>query len=110
MNYRLKILRPLFIVSLLTLHAGLAQAGDDTVDAALGGALGGAVGAAIGNEVGGREGAIIGGAAGGALGAAAVTDDGRDRERRGHRRFRKAGRNDKSCPPGLAMQNRCHWH
>jgi hypothetical protein len=51
-----------------------ANAGNSTVDAAIGGGIGGASGAAIGNKVGGRDGAIVGGAIGGAVGTAITTD------------------------------------
>ena len=52
----------------------VANAGDSTLDAAIGGGLGGAAGAAIGNEVGGRDGAILGGALGAAVGTAVTTE------------------------------------
>jgi hypothetical protein len=66
------ISRYLFLSAIL--FTAVANAGDSTLDAAIGGGLGGAAGAAIGNEVGGREGAIVGGALGAGVGAAVTTD------------------------------------
>ena len=63
-----------YLVLVLSLSAVAAQAGNSTVDAAIGGGIGGAAGAAIGNKVGGRDGAIVGGAIGGAIGTAIATD------------------------------------
>ena len=63
-----------YLVLVLSLSAVAAQAGNSTVDAAIGGGIGGAAGAAIGNKVGGRDGAIVGGAIGGAIGTAITTD------------------------------------
>jgi hypothetical protein len=62
-----------YLLPLLALTAFEANAGNSTVDAAIGGGIGGAAGAAIGNEVGGRNGAIVGGAIGGAVGTAITT-------------------------------------
>lgn len=105
----------------LLLLAAAANAGDSTLDAAIGGGLGGAAGAAIGNELGGREGAIVGGALGAGVGAAVTTDsdghhhhaprasyprydhdhyyDDRPRARRYH--------SQQFCPPGQAKKGRC---
>ena len=46
-----------YLILSAALFGAAANAGNSTVDAAIGGGLGGAAGAAIGNEVGGREGA-----------------------------------------------------
>lgn len=62
-----------YLVLALALAAVEANAGNSTVEAAIGGGIGGAAGAAIGNEVGSRDGAIIGGAIGGAVGTAITT-------------------------------------
>ena len=96
----------------------MANAGDSTLDAAIGGGIGGATGAAIGNEVGGRDGAIVGGALGAAVGTAVTTDSEQhhsephyvtppreyehheDAHPRRHRSYR-------FCPPGQAKKGRC---
>jgi len=99
----------LLIAALLTSFQ--AQAGNSTLDAAIGGGLGGATGAAIGNEVGGRDGAILGGALGAAVGTAITTD----RERHYAPPPQPAVRYEYSapagggyhCPPGLRKQGRC---
>lgn len=99
----------LFAVILST--APFATAGDETVEAAIGGAIGGGAGAAIGQEIGGRDGAIIGGAIGGAAGAAIATDGDKSVDSKGpvivqpvllpptHPR--------RHCPPGQAKKGRC---
>ena len=63
-----------YLVLVLTLMVVEANAGNSTLDAAIGGGIGGAAGAAIGHELGDRDGAILGGALGGAAGAAINTD------------------------------------
>lgn len=89
-----------------------ANAGNSTLDAAIGGGIGGAAGAAIGNEIGGRDGAIIGGALGGAVGVAVNTDD-EPRHSGSYRKtyYRSAPRHDHPhshfCPPGQAKKGRC---
>ena len=98
-----------------------ANAGNDTLDAAIGGGIGGAVGAAIGNELGGRNGAIIGGALGATAGAHIATD--RDahhgasqrnlyhrdayRDPRYEYHLQRSGSPDYHCPPGQARKGRC---
>lgn len=102
-----------YLVLALALSAVEANAGDSTLDAAIGGGLGGAAGAALGNELGGRDGAIIGGALGGAVGAAVTTDDhshhsapprsvsyGVEVPRGGHPE-------SYHCPPGQRKKGRC---
>jgi len=95
------------------LSVTLVNAGDSTLDAAIGGGLGGAVGAAIGNEVGGREGAIVGGALGGGIGAAVTTDEKPEYKDAHHRdgSYDKGSNNQRSsssfCPPGQAKKGRC---
>jgi len=64
--------RHLFL--LMALITSTANAGNSTLEAAIGGGIGGASGAAIGNEVGGREGAIVRGALGAAVGTTVTTD------------------------------------
>jgi hypothetical protein len=101
------------ILALAFLVGGTASAGNQSLDAAVGGALGGGLGALVGNEVGGRTGAIVGGGLGAAAGAAIATD--RDPGPRyvsppyysdpPSKRWYGPGR--KGCPPGLAMQGRC---
>lgn len=95
-----------YIALIAALIATPALAGNQTLDAAIGGGLGGAAGAAIGNEVGGRNGAILGGALGAAGGAAVTTDEQRDRRYHDDRDRRRGGRGN-FCPPGLAKQGRC---
>ncbi|MBL4782095.1 MAG: hypothetical protein JKX92_07615 [Porticoccaceae bacterium] len=91
----------------------VVNAGDSTLDAAIGGGLGGAVGAAIGNEVGGREGAIVGGALGGGIGAAITRDDKSDVGAAGGKHGRdaeplhKGQPSSRFCPPGQAKKGRC---
>lgn len=99
----------LFSAAILT--APFAAAGNDTVDAAIGGAIGGGVGAAIGEKVGGRDGAIIGGAIGGATGAAIATDRHESNEAIGpivvQPVVTPAPRPGRHCPPGQAKKGRC---
>ena len=66
----------LILCSSLLIASGVAQAGDRSGDALLGGLIGGGAGAVIGNHIGGRDGAIIGGALGAATGVAITTDRG----------------------------------
>jgi hypothetical protein len=92
-----------------------ANAGNSTVDAAIGGGVGGAAGAAIGNEIGGRDGAIIGGALGGAVGAAVTTDGDSHhstsrKETHHHHHYYHPEREYPAshfCPPGQAKKGRC---
>ena len=101
----------LFLTTLLSVT--VVNAGDSTLDAAIGGGLGGAVGAAIGNEVGGRDGAIVGGALGGGVGAAVATDDKADDRHAGGKhgsyydRPYNAHSGSRFCPPGQAKKGRC---
>lgn len=95
-------IRNLAFIALLSAST-YAQAGNSTLDAAIGGGLG----AAVGNEVGGREGAIVGGA----LGAAIATSDGGSKKRvrtetEVRHEYRDGGKS-RGCPPGLAKQGRC---
>ena len=90
---------------LVAMFAAVANAGNSTMDAAIGGGLGGAAGAAIGNEVGGREGAILGGALGGAVGAA-VTTDSQSRSAPTQPQYQPAPSRG-FCPPGQAKKGRC---
>lgn len=101
------------ILALACLAGGTAWAGNQSLDAAVGGALGGGLGALVGNEVGGRTGAIVGGGLGAAAGAAIATDD-EDGPRYARPRYDEGppaggwyGPGRKGCPPGLAMQGRC---
>lgn len=112
-----------YLLLMLALATGGANADNSTLDAAIGGALGGAAGAAIGNEVGGRNGAILGGALGAAAGSAVTTDnDPRPRyvaPRRNHHyvapprdHYYERSRyydDDRGyhCPPGQAKKGRC---
>lgn len=91
----------------------VAQADNQSMDAAIGGAIGGGLGAYIGNEVAGRDGAIIGGALGGATGAAVTTDD---HHHGTHETTRYVyppqphyhGPPQRGfCPPGQAKKGRC---
>jgi hypothetical protein len=90
-----------------------ANAGNSTLDAAIGGGIGGAAGAAIGNEVGGRNGAIVGGALGGAVVTAITTDnDSHHSSSHGEKTQydyypKRTAPPSRFCPPGLAMQGRC---
>lgn len=107
------MIRPLVFMAIYVGAATVANAGNSTLDAAIGGGVGGAAGAAIGNEVGGREGAIAGSALGAAVGTALNTggqipvtssqyETGyQDEEpRHGHPHYR-------FCPPGQAKKGRC---
>jgi len=100
------------------LLAPVANAGDSTLDAAIGGGLGGATGAAVGNEVGGRDGAILGGALGAAVGTAITTDS--DEHHHEPQYVEQPRRHDyyepapatvyprsTFCPPGQAKKGRC---
>lgn len=90
------------------LLAGTANAGNSTMDAAIGGGIGGAAGAAIGNEVGGREGAILGGALGGAVGAAVATDsEPRHAPPARQPQYYRPAPSGGFCPPGQAKKGRC---
>jgi phage tail tape-measure protein len=96
-----------FLLS-VALFTTAANAGNSTLDAAIGGGIGGAAGAAIGNEVGGRDGAIIGGALGGAVGAAVTTDSGHRHDPpppAQHQDYHAPSRG--FCPPGQAKKGRC---
>jgi hypothetical protein len=95
-----------------------ANAGDSTLDAAIGGGVGGAAGAAIGNEIGGRDGAIVGGAVGAAVGTAVTTDSEQHRSEPHYvtppRQYEypedaPSGRHPSHqfCPPGQAKKRRC---
>ena len=99
-----------------SLIATPVMAGDQSLDAAVGGAVGGGLGALIGNEVGGRNGAIVGGALGAAAGAAVATEDDRRHPRRpsyGYRQYQRPyyyappGPPGRFCPPGQAKKGRC---
>ncbi len=106
--------KPFRYIALFSLALAAPVYAGDTLDAAIGGGLGGAAGAAVGNEVGGRQGAIIGGAVGAAAGAAITTDDDRDHDHDGRRRYveypeygdghHHGGR---FCPPGQAKKGNC---
>jgi len=95
------------------LSVTLVNAGDSTLDAAIGGGLGGAVGAAIGNEIGGRDGAVVGGALGGGIGAAVTSDensghkDSRHRDESYHKGSQNMHSDSRFCPPGQAKKGRC---
>jgi len=101
----------LFLTTLLSVT--MANAGDSTLDAAIGGGLGGAVGAAIGNEMGGRDGAIVGGALGGGVGAAIATAEQRDDSYSNGKHSDQYNGSHKGhsglrfCPPGQAKKGRC---
>jgi len=105
--------RSLILLAISISAVTVANAGNSTLDAAIGGGIGGAAGAAIGNEVGGREGAIAGSALGAAVGTALNTgakipiesslpetryEDEEPRRRHRHYHF---------CPPGQAKKGRC---
>lgn len=96
-------------VVLLALSSS-GNAGDSTIDTAIGGGAGGAIGGAIGSEVGGRDGAIIGSAIGAAVGTTITTSG--DKNDRHHRsdtpiRVDVGGHPSRFCPPGQAMKGRC---
>ena len=96
----------------LSLTSAAAFAGQQTIDAALGGGIGGAIGGAIGDEVKGRNGAIIGSAVGAAIGAAVATEDNNTRTRHGHTHtgghYGGTGHpKGYHCPPGQAKKDRC---
>ena len=105
--------RLIILMAISVSAATMVNAGNSTVDAAIGGGIGGAAGAAIGNEVGGREGAIAGSALGAAVGTA-INTGGQvptgsslnepyyqdDEPRGGHPHYR-------FCPPGQAKKGRC---
>lgn len=100
--------RATYLVLSAALFSAAADAGNSTMDAAIGGGIGGAAGAAIGNEVGGRDGAILGGALGGAVGAAVSTDSDSRRAapnppRQQYHRAPAGG----FCPPGQAKKGNC---
>jgi hypothetical protein len=97
---------------LMSLHGSSVWAGDQSLDAAVGGALGGGLGAFVGSELGGRSGAILGGGLGGAAGAAIATDDDRGgRYVRPPRGYAPSGvwyaPPSRFCPPGQAKKGRC---
>jgi phage tail tape-measure protein len=101
-----------YFLLVLSLVAVEVNAGNSTLDAAIGGGIGGAAGAAIGNEVGGRDGAIVGGALGAAVGTAVNTD--RDSRRaappvepRYEYSSPRGGHPSQHCPPGQAKKGRC---
>ncbi|MGE5152707.1 MAG: hypothetical protein ACM3ST_01715 [Bdellovibrio bacteriovorus] len=97
---------------LIGLNGAPLLAGDQSLDAAVGGALGGGLGAFVGSELGGRNGAILGGGLGGAAGAAIATDDDRGgRYVRPPRGYAPSGvwyaPPSRFCPPGQAKKGRC---
>jgi hypothetical protein len=97
---------------LAVLCSAPALAGNQSLDAAIGGGLGGAAGAAIGSELGGRQGAIVGGALGAATGAAVTTSGHREPEYVPYdpppkRYYRSPPAPDYFCPPGQAKKRRC---
>ena len=100
-------------VLFLCLTAATAFAGEQTIDAALGGGIGGAIGGAIGAEIDGRNGAIIGSGVGAAIGAAVATEDDKTRVRHsGHTHtgsYYVGTGHPKGyhCPPGQAKKDRC---
>jgi len=102
-------MKPSVLIVAVMLLSPHALAGDDRVEAAIGGAIGGGAGAAIGSEIGGRDGAIIGGAIGGAVGAAIATDDDKDSKEAQPAVVvvPAAPHPARHCPPGLAKQRRC---
>jgi hypothetical protein len=100
------------ILMLMSLHGASLWAGDQSLDAAVGGALGGGLGAFVGGELGGRSGAIVGGGLGGAAGAAIATDGDRGpRYVRPPRDYAPSGLwyapPSRFCPPGQAKKGRC---
>ena len=103
---------PLILFAFAVGSAAVANAGNSTLDAAVGGGIGGAAGAAIGNEFGGREGAIAGSALGAAVGTALNTDARPDRRstdvRRSNYKTPSNGHpHNRFCPPGQAKKGRC---
>jgi hypothetical protein len=104
--------RYMVLVGLLFIGVN-ASAGDDKVEAAIGGGVGGAVGAVIGQELGDKEGAIIGAGVGAAVGAAIAIDEdeGGDGKPSQHDVVVEVVEVDhphgSHCPPGQAKKNRC---
>ena len=103
---------------ILILVAMEVNAGNSTLDAAVGGALGGAAGAALGNELGGRSGAIVGGALGASVGTAITTDQDHRHSAPVGSQYNNYPRNaypvypgnvnpGYHCPPGQAKKGRC---
>lgn len=105
------------VIIIVGWSCGPVLAGNQTLDAAIGGALGGAAGAAVGSEVGGRTGAVMGSAIGAAAGTAIVTDrdDAPTVRVREVEHVREIDHVDVIeprhgggfCPPGLAKKGRC---
>jgi hypothetical protein len=100
------------LMMLVGIHGPSVWAGDQSLDAAVGGALGGGLGAFVGSELGGRSGAILGGGLGGAAGAAIATDDNPGpRYVRPRRDYGPSGvwyaPPSRFCPPGQAKKGRC---
>lgn len=100
------------LMILVGIHGSSVWAGDQSLDAAVGGALGGGLGAFVGSELGGRSGAILGGGLGGAAGAAIATDgDRRPRYARPPGESAPSGLwyapPSRFCPPGQAKKGRC---
>ena len=105
--------RHLVFLGLLTIGT-TAAAGDDKVEAAIGGGVGGAVGAVIGEELGDKEGAIIGAGVGAAVGAAIAIDedDKGDKSDKGEHHgsvevITYGHPHGRHCPPGQAKKGRC---
>ena len=101
-----------YLVLVLVLLVVEANAGNSTLDAAIGGGIGGAAGAAIGNEIGGRDGAIIGGALGGAVGVTVSTDEKPQYSSPHKKTYYRSTPQHKHpgshfCPPGQAKKGRC---
>lgn len=103
-----------YLVFLGMLALGVnANAGDDKVEAAIGGGVGGAVGAVVGEELGDKKGAIIGAGVGAAVGAAIAVDedDHHDRKPEGHGSVEVVTYGGhphyRHCPPGQAKKGRC---
>ena len=98
-------------VLFLSLTSATAIAGDQTIDAALGGGIGGAIGGALGAEIDGRNGAIIGSGVGAAIGAAVATAEDKTSVHRhsGSAGYAVAKDHPKGyhCPPGQAKKDRC---
>ena len=94
-----------------------ANAGNDTLDAAIGGGIGGAVGAAIGNELGGRNGGALGATAGAHIATDRDAHHGASQRNLYHRdayrdpryeyHLQRSGSPDYHCPPGQARKGRC---
>ncbi len=103
------------IALLVSVTPGSFWAGDDKVEAAIGGGVGGAVGAVVGQELGDREGAIVGSAIGAAIGTAIATDDGKARwelidSRAVHVKADVSTHGhppSRHCPPGQAKKGHC---